>query len=78
MPLNRYSHESNLAAVRPDDKLQPMGRLFTGTPRVNRAYVLNRTTGQVIEACGHRHRSSVAAFKCAKLMTAKQEHARLA
>jgi hypothetical protein len=67
---NTYQHENDLAPVRPFDCLKPFTRQFTGTPRVHRAYVLNRTTGQIIEACGHRHRTPCGASKCADKMLA--------
>ena len=67
--MSRYQHEINLAAVKPSDRLQPFTRQFTGV-RVHRAYVLNRTTGKIVEACGHRHRTPQGAFRCAERMLA--------
>lgn len=66
--LNTYRHETKLAPVKPFDSLQPITRQFTGTPRVHRAYVLNRTTGKIVEACGHRHRTEKGARGCAERM----------
>lgn len=65
---NTYQHETGLAPVNPFDRLQPTTRQFTGTPHVHRAYVLNRTTGKIVEACGHRHRTDKAAKGCAESM----------
>ncbi len=69
-PVNNYPHETCLAPVAPFDRLQPTTRQFTGTPHVHRAYVLNRTTGKIVEACGHRHRNNVTAARCAETMMA--------
>lgn len=66
----RYQHETKLAAVRPFDRLQPITRQFTGVPWVHRAYVLNRTTGKIVEACGHQHRTPRGASQCAERMLA--------
>lgn len=68
--MNTYKHETALSPVRPFDRLQPTTRQFTGTPGVHRAYVLNRTTGQYVEACGHKHRTFHAAHNCADRMFA--------
>lgn len=66
--LNTYKHESGLAPIEPFDRLQPTTRQFTGTPHVHRAYVLNKTSGKIVEACGHRHRTAKAAQSCANEM----------
>lgn len=64
-----YQHETNLAPVKPFDSLRPITRQFTGV-RVHRAYVLNRTTGKIVEACGHQHRTHRGASQCAERMLA--------
>lgn len=68
--MNTYKHETNLAPVNPFDRLQPTTRQFTGAPHVRRAYLLNRTTGKIIAACGHRHRTERGALQCAERMLA--------
>ncbi len=67
---NSYLHETGLAPVDPCDELQPLTRMFTGTPWIHRAYVLNRTSGKIVEACGHRHRTHDGAVRCAERMLA--------
>jgi hypothetical protein len=68
--MNDYRHESDLSPVKPFDSLQPTTRQFTGTPHVHRAYVLNRTTGKFVEACGHKHRTFMGAAKCSDRLLA--------
>jgi hypothetical protein len=68
--MNDYKHETDLSPVKPFDRLQPTARQFTGTPHVHRAYVLNRTTGKIVDACGHKHRNGKTAMECANVMLA--------
>lgn len=43
-------------------------RQFTGTARINRAYVRDRQTGRAVVGCPHRHRSNTSAKRCADKM----------
>ena len=59
--------------------IQAMTRVFTGSNFRVRGYVFNRTSGKVIEGCGHHHRKSASALACARRMVRRyiKEHPEL-